>query len=532
MNHFGTPTKLPAPINAVRLAFRTAIRRIVSLTEQSYRREGIFGFFTQSARLGTTTLGSCFLVVKSLGLDRLRRYPMNVRRTLIAATFLVALWAASAVSAGIPFTDEFDNDYADGDPVTWARWFGSWGLGDLTVRDGSLVITPPTDWETNIYAEGQQYRDVDVLTRVRALADGTTAVAIGALNSIDGSIGVWAYFVVDGSNHYMNIQYQNNGPPNLLGQVNTNLSHITDEMNLRLNVIESTMTFKAWPEGSPEPAYPQVIAARPDSLRDTEGYILVTAGNLQKSVPVAFRSVQVETEPWKTGPLLLLPKSHYSVRDTTTDGVLDNLGDTAISATGSAVVGELDTTDNDYIGRLVAKFTLPDLAEYPPLERAALRYSVTRVEAPAGPLSILHSVTDNDLNSVATDFEDTSYVDTQKDLLSPNDLPGNYFEVDVTEQILTDLANEGAAPVSAFRFQVSEANFVEDNTSHDYRLRVGNISSSTPMLVLSFVPEPSTWSLGFLALVAASPFLRRRRSSSFTSIRLNDDDADHEAHQE
>ena len=118
-----------------------------------------------------------------------------------------------SVSAGIPFTDEFDNDYADGDPVTWARWFGV-GIGRPPVRDGSLVITPPTDWETNIYAEGQQYRDVDVLTRVRALADGTTAVAIGALNSIDGSIGVWAYFVVDGSNHYMNIQYQNNGPPN------------------------------------------------------------------------------------------------------------------------------------------------------------------------------------------------------------------------------------------------------------------------------------------------------------------------------
>ena len=161
----------------------------------------------------------------------------------------------------------------------------------------------------------------------------------------------------------------------------------------------------------------------------------------------------------------------------------------------SAVVGELDTTDNDYIGRLVAKFTLPDLAEYPPLERAAPRYSVSRVDAPAGPLSILHSATDNDLNSVATDFEDTSYVDTQEDLLSPNDLPGNYFEVDVTEQILTDLANEGAAPVSAFRFQVSEANFVEDNTSHDYRLRVGNNASSTPMLVLSFVlnRRPGVW---------------------------------------
>ena len=49
-----------------------------------------------------------------------------------------------------------------------------------------------------------------------------------------------------------------------------------------------------------------------------------------------------------------------------------------------------------------------------------------------------------------------------------NDRPGNYYELDVTELVLNDYAYKGDNPLRAFRIQVSEAAFVDDDPTNFY----------------------------------------------------------------
>ena len=55
-----------------------------------------------------------------------------------------------------------------------------------------------------------------------------------------------------------------------------------------------------------------------------------------------------------------------------------------------------------------------------------------------------HSETDNDLDVLTTDFEDSSYIGRPGDLVRPNDAAGAYYDFDVTTQVLADLLNDGA----------------------------------------------------------------------------------------
>ena len=75
------------------------------------------------------------------------------------------------------------------------------------------------------------------------------------------------------------------------------------------------------------------------------------------------------------------------------------------------------------MNRLVAKFALPDApVDAPFLERATLLFFLQDiVGTPAGPLSVRHSITDNDLDLLASDYENPSYGDTLLDLVQPTD---------------------------------------------------------------------------------------------------------------
>ncbi len=102
------------------------------------------------------------------------------------------------------------------------------------------------------------------------------------------------------------------------------------------------------------------------------------------------------------------------------------------------------------------------------------------------------------------------------DLVGPTDAAGEYYELDVTDLVLADYAADGAEPLSAFRFQVNEAVFFEDNQGHRYSFAMPLAAAGGPRLVLAFVPipEPSTVVLaavGLLGLVGYRWRYMRRR---------------------
>ena len=124
------------------------------------------------------------------------------------------------------------------------------------------------------------------------------------------------------------------------------------------------------------------------------------------------------------------------------------------------------------------------------LESATLRVFLEDIQgSPAGPVSLLHSVNDNDLDQLPSDFEDTIYSDTLLDLVQPTDLGQMYYEADVTAFVLADYAEDDSNPLSAFRMEISEAVFFEDDHSHGYRFTMPGAENNHPELVLAFASD-------------------------------------------
>ena len=222
----------------------------------------------------------------------------------------------------------------------------------------------------------------------------------------------------------------------------------------------------------------------------------------------------VPEPPWTT---VREPVPIYSVTDNDSDLVLDDLGDIASDRSSATLagVGESDTEDSDSITRLLVKFELPDvLKTVGELKSATLRFFLADIlGTPAGPVSVFHSVVDNDLLMEPSDYEADSYTDTLVDLVPPTALGQAYYEADVTHQVLADYAADGFAPRTAFRLQINDLVFVDDEQGGRYRFTMPGAEADHPELVLTFVPEPCTFSLaalGFLGLLA-----RTRLGSSF-----------------
>ena len=249
--------------------------------------------------------------------------------------------------------------------------------------------------------------------------------------------------------------------------------------------------------------------------------ILTASGPFRNSLQPANQWAVQISQIVVSGPVtrteIVGPTAMTAVRDTDSDAVFDNLGDTAtaVLGIGSARVGEVDpATGSNLVERVVTKFPLPGepgLADR--LETATLRFFLQQiVGTPAGPVSLLHSTSDNDLDRLASDFEDASYLDTQLDLIQPSGPASAYYELDVTDQVLADYASDGANPLSAFRLQISELAFLEDNIGHYYFLGTGAGTTNPPRLTLTFipVPEPPTSLLAAMTLLGLIGCVSRR----------------------
>jgi len=212
------------------------------------------------------------------------------------------------------------------------------------------------------------------------------------------------------------------------------------------------------------------------------------------------------------------PVAIYAVLDDDSDSIHDNQGDRRNdkSSRPRSSIGEVDTQDSNAMVRLVVKFVLPNVTNAShALESAKLRFFLEDVEgSPAGPVSLFHSVTDNDVDVTPSDYDDPGYVDTALDLVKPSDPVQKIYELDVTQQVLTDYQGDADGLLSAFRLQINEAVFAEDNLSNRYRFTMPGAEANHPQLVLTFVPEPTCCALAAVGVLGLAVFGSRRRDDS------------------
>ncbi|MCA9169829.1 MAG: hypothetical protein KDB23_19275 [Planctomycetales bacterium] len=442
---------------------------------------------------------------------------MNLRwRISVIGTMLCWLAITSIALGGAAFIDSFeDGNLVDGSPVSWLPYAAPLNGGTVVIEDGSLVISPPTSgpselagyWQTGTYAAGQLYHNFSLRTQVRGLVDTWSVVGVGGLDSeaTEGAAGsgTWTYLLISDTQQNLRIALDagTQSFPNL--STSTPLSHLSDEINLQFSVYDTTAAVTAWVVGTPQPDAPQLVRRLPEGLQSAEGYISLFGGNLTTTVPVAFRYVDVTPAPWEHNQIAMLPTVQYRVLDED----FDNLGDSVADSTVTDLIGEYDSDTSNMVGRVITKFNLPrEAMDSRPLQSAKLRFQLITQSQPTGPISLYHNPLDNDVELQASDFEDAGYEQLVGELVQPTDSEQIYYEIDVTDQILMDLASDGDTIMSAFRLQVDGLQFVEDGTSHLARL-TGPLNDAPPNLVLTFVPEPTGLG-GYLCLL---PMLLRRR---------------------
>jgi hypothetical protein len=220
-----------------------------------------------------------------------------------------------------------------------------------------------------------------------------------------------------------------------------------------------------------------------------------------------------------SGPITmsLPPGQSYAVADNDSDLTFDDLGDKTNDrlAAATGFVGEADSEDRNSVTRLVVKFGLANLPDaVGRLESATLRFFLEDIGGvPTGPVSVWHSIDDNDVEQLASDYEDLSYEDTLLDLVKPSDEGQAYYEVDVTEFVVADYAADEKIPQSAFRIQVDTIVFVDDGQEGRYRFAMPGAEANHPELVLTFIPEPSTLVLATFGLLGLLIHARQRNAA-------------------
>lgn len=163
----------------------------------------------------------------------------------------------------------------------------------------------------------------------------------------------------------------------------------------------------------------------------------------------------------------------------------------------AATAARIDSTE-----KLLLKFDIPNLgaAAADQLQSATLRVFVDRVvgDIDLAEISLFHSTSDDDYEILASDLTDASYTDTNIDIFQPGNTLDRYFEVDVTDWLLSDYTQDGVDPVTSFRLEPTE----------EFRISLLSRSREQPQLVLTFVPEPNASVLLILGVIAIMPARR------------------------
>ena len=199
----------------------------------------------------------------------------------------------------------------DGSPVTWSRYPAPYDLGTVEIADGSLVITPSTEYpryptinpnlfETDLVVQDRLFHDVNVHTQFRALGPGSATAGVAVLDTyytsaLQGSI-IWGGLEPSGD---LTIWYEQNGNPNVLRSLASGLSMRGSDVQLCLVIDGEYVRLSAWPADGLEEAAPQISSRLPTLFRpqDHEGRATIWASSLGTPVPVAFRFVNVVPEP-------------------------------------------------------------------------------------------------------------------------------------------------------------------------------------------------------------------------------------------
>ena len=133
---------------------------------------------------------------------------------------------------------------------------------------------------------------------------------------------------------------------------------------------------------------------------------------------------------------------------------------------------------------VVAKFLLPERQDADAtLESATLSFLVDRLSGTDPTVSVWHSEADNDFEMLTTDLVDDTYRNTALEI-SPNpDELGAYFNLDVTDFVLSDYADDMQA-ISSFRLQLS------GDPDSEARFAMSGNREAIPLLSLSFATSP------------------------------------------
>tara|TARA_B110000196_G_C20863257_1_gene528387 strand:- start:16 stop:714 length:699 start_codon:yes stop_codon:yes gene_type:complete len=125
---------------------------------------------------------------------------------------------------------------------------------------------------------------------------------------------------------------------------------------------------------------------------------------------------------------------------------------------------------------------------------------------PTGDLSLFHA-TKSSINTVVDDMFITPYADTGLGI-TQGSTSGQYRVFDVTSFVQSTY--DDANSIASFRFEVDGAITLGAGAAHVYKLW-GGASTETPELVLTTVPEPSSFALLAGCFALTSIMVRRRR---------------------
>ena len=242
------------------------------------------------------------------------RFALRLLYAFLAIPTIIAC-PTKATAQGTAFVDRFDDgQYDDGNPVSWVRIPPPFGNGELSIEDGSLLVTPggsalpfpgmPSYRELDLVADGLFYDEVSITVTRAKLGEGDALTVVGALDtyidSNDDGKSVIAFLRSDGQlglNFWVDSQ--------IIQQERTFVPFLPDEGDVRINltVMGDTVELSAWPADTEVPN-PAIDVPLPQAFLDHSGRVLIGAGNyLPTQATIAFRDVVVVPEP--SGLILL-----------------------------------------------------------------------------------------------------------------------------------------------------------------------------------------------------------------------------------